>query len=256
METSLDRLLSDCKNEKISECLTKLKCRGAKLQRSIFTKMTKDILCDSLIFIAETLLGTGSREDNDGKDNGEDNEDDSNQGFNTPNSTPSIRGESNGDVEEKDDNDQNVIDLRPICQLFLNNRCPSGIKGKNCTLQHPKQCRKFLQGGRSKEGCQDWNCHLLHPRICQNTYLFGSCQKLGCKQRHLKTRRNPTEEKENHSFLWQKQIQSQIDKLAEMNLNILQALSQNQQRLIPVWNQAPQEQSRTPQPRWATNRSL
>lgn len=257
MKTSLDQLLKDCKDDKISECLSKLQWRGAKLQRSLFTKMTKDTLCDSLILIAETLLWSVGMEDKREEEYEDDNEDNSNQRDNTPKSVNSIQEESTENAEDKDDNSQNVDDNRPICQLFLNNRCPLGIKGKNCTLRHPKQCRKFLQGGRSKEGCQDWSCHFLHPRICPNAYLFGWCQKLGCKQRHLKAKKNPpTQEKENHSFLWQKQIQYQIDKLTEMNLNILRTISQNQQQHIPVWNQAPQEQSRTLQPWWATKRSM
>ena len=248
MEISLNQLLKGCKTEKVRECLSKLTWKGETLQRSLFTKMNKDTLCDTLIFIAETLLEAGSKE--------EENDDNSNQSFSTPKNTSSTQEESGEETEEKDNNSQKVPDTRPICQLFLDNRCPSGIKGRNCSQQHPKQCRKFLQGGRSKEGCQDWNCQFLHPKICPNSYLFGSCQKSGCKRRHIKTKKILAEEPEDRSFLWQKQFQSQIDKLTEMNLSILQALTQSHPRPIPVWNQAPQDQTRPPQPRWATNIGL
>ena len=55
---SLDQLLLHCKDIKISECLSKLTWKGTKLQRCLFTKMNKDTLCDSLIFIAETLAAS------------------------------------------------------------------------------------------------------------------------------------------------------------------------------------------------------
>ncbi len=45
METSIDHLLVDCKNDKIKECLSKLK--GTKLDKSLFTKISKETLCDS-----------------------------------------------------------------------------------------------------------------------------------------------------------------------------------------------------------------
>ena len=176
-----------------------------------------------------------------------------------------------GETEEEEDSqsqsqsgvnsEDNAEDNRPTCKLFLENRCPSGIKGQNCTHQHPKQCRKFLQGGRTEHGCKDWKCHLLHPRICKNSYLFGSCHRAGCKERHTKDQKQSKNRSEDHgdkSFLWQKQIQEQIDKLANTNLQILQVLNQCQQRPIQVWSQASQQQQTPPHPsvpRWVAKNS-
>ncbi len=154
----------------------------------------------------------------------------------------------------------NLDDNRPTCNLFFKNRCPTGIKCLKCTHHHPKQCHKFLQCGRTEHGCQDWKCHLLHPRICRNSYFFGSCHRTGCKERHTKHQQQPSKQPEDQgdqAFLWQKQIQEQIDKLANTNLQILQVLSQCQQRPIQVWIQAshqPQSSLLPSLPKWpATN---
>ena len=244
---TLDQLLLQCKIERVSECLSKLSWKGVKLQRSLFTKMNKDTLCDSLIFIAETLFSsTGANEE--GKDIGDEstsNNELPTQNIEVTNDQDNIHSQSINDPE----------DDRPICRLFLDNRCPTGIKGQKCIYQHPKQCRKFLQGGRTKHGCQDWKCPLLHPKICNYLYLHGSCYRTGCKERHTKDHQTPkkiTEDQDNQSFLWQKQIQEQIDKLAYTTQQIFQALNQSQQRPVPIWNQTLPQQTLQPplQPGW------
>ena len=256
---SLDQLLRVCKDAKVVECLSKLLWRGSKLERCLFTKTNKDTLCDSLIFIAETLFKSTTNTEELQQLN-----DDSTLHTQQP-TLPS------GETEEEEDSqsqsqsgvnsEDNAEDNRPTCKLFLENRCPSGIKGQNCTHQHPKQCRKFLQGGRTEHGCKDWKCHLLHPRICKNSYLFGSCHRAGCKERHTKDQKQSKNRSEDHgdkSFLWQKQIQEQIDKLANTNLQILQVLNQCQQRPIQVWSQASQQQQTPPHPsvpRWVAKNS-
>jgi hypothetical protein len=262
---SIDQLLLDCKDIKISECLSKLAWKGSKLQRSLFTKLTKDNLCDSLIFIAEKLFAsTGTTEEKQIIDNSSSNTQQPTQNSGEDLSTEdSISNEEqatqNEDGETLNNSSTNGEDNRPVCRLFCENRCPTGIKGQKCNHQHPKQCRKFLQGGRTEHGCQDWKCQLLHPKICSNAYLFGSCYKTGCKERHTKDHqmlKKRTEDQGKQSFLWQKQIQEQIDKLANTNLQILKVLNQCQQRPIQVWNQAPQQQTPLPRspPRWgATN---
>jgi hypothetical protein len=250
-ETSVDDLLKICTNEKIRECISKLKV--SKPNKSLFNKINKETLCDSLIFIAETLLGTVIQNDEIGEIN--------ESVLDMSNNPMSTQVEATKDDEEKEENSQIAEDNRPICKLFLDNRCPSGYKGRNCTMKHPKQCRKFLQGGRFKDGCQDWNCHLFHQQICRNSYLFGSCLKSGCRQRHTKTKQTINEEQEDHSsssssFLWKKKMEAQIDKITEMNNTILQAITQNHQRFIPVWDKTPQEQTKPFQPMWANNRQL
>jgi len=246
---SLEQLLQVCSDMKVVECLSKLSWKGSKLQRCLFTKTNKDTLCDSLIFIAETLFVSNNITEEMQQFN-----DDSTSHTQQPMQS------SEEAVEEEDSQRQSVAnpeDNRPTCKLFLENRCPTGIKGQKCTHQHPKQCRKFLQGGRTEHGCQDWKCHLLHPRICKNSYLFGSCYRVGCKERHTRDQQQPKKRTEDHgdqSFLWQKQIQEQIDKLANTNLQILQVLNQCQQRPIQVWSQASQQPQQTPLqpslPRW------
>ena len=260
---SLDQLLLHCKDIKVSECLSKLTWKGTKLQRCLFTKMNKDTLCDSLIFIAETLFAsTDTIEENQENDNST-----SNTQQHSQNSEGDFNEEDSSLVEEQQNSNgdnltqssANLDNTRQVCKLFLDNRCPTGIKGLNCTHQHPKQCRKFIQGGRTEHGCQNWKCPLLHPKICNNSYLFGSCYKTGCKERHTKnhqTSKNRTEDCNDQSFLWQKQVQEQIDKLATTNLQILQALNQFQQRPVQVWNQTPPHQTPLPQPsRWRTTNS-
>jgi hypothetical protein len=256
---SLDQLLLHCKDIKINECLSKLTWKGTKLQRCLFTKMNKDTLCDSLIFIAETLFAsTDTTEENQANDNST-----SNTQQNAQNFEEDFNEEDAPSVEDQQTQNNTLTqssadpeDKRPVCKLFLDNRCPTGIKGQNCTHQHPKQCRKFIQGGRTEYGCQNWRCPLLHPKICNNSYLFGSCYKTGCKERHPKNHqmsRNKTEDHGNQPFLWQKQVQEQIDKLATTNLQILQVLNQFQQRPVQVWNQTPPHQTPLPQPpRWRT----
>ena len=259
---SLDQLILHCKDVKISECLSKLTWKGTKLQRCLFTKMNKDTLCDSLIFIAETLFAsTDATEENQVNDNST-----SNTQQHVHNSEEDSNEEDSPSAEDQQAQNNTLtqssadpVDKRPVCKLFLDNRCPTGIKGQNCTQQHPKQCRKFIQGGRTEHGCQNWRCPLLHPKICNNSYLFGSCYKVGCKERHPKnhlTSKNKTEEPGNQPFLWQKQIQEQIDKLATTNLQILQALNQFQQRPLQVWNQTPPHQNPLPQlSRWRPTNS-
>ena len=250
---SLDQLLRVCKDAKVVECLSKLSWKGSKLQRCLFTKTNKDTLCDSLIFIAETLfVSTDITEEM------QQFKDDST----SHTQQPAQLSEETEEVEDSQSQSvANSEDNRPTCKLFLENRCPAGIKGQKCTHQHPKQCRKFLQGGRTEHGCQDWMCHLLHPRICRNSYLFGSCYRVGCKERHTRDRQQPKKRPEDHgdqSFLWQKQIQEQIDKLANTNLQILQVLSQCQQRPIQVWSQSSQQQQTPLYPslsRWVARNS-
>ncbi len=256
---SLDQLLQVCKDARVVECLSKLSWKGSKLQRCLFSKTNKDTLCDSLIFIAETLFVSTSMTEEMQQCN-----DDSTSHTQLQPTQSHGETEETEETEEEEENQSqpmtNLDDNRPTCKLFLENRCPTGIKGLKCTHHHPKQCRKFLQGGRTEHGCQDWKCPLLHPRLCRNSYLFGSCHRTGCKERHTKHQQQPTKQPENRgdqAFLWQKQIQEQIDKLANTNLQILQVLSQCQQRPIQVWNQASHQQqsSLLPSlPKWpATN---
>ena len=252
---SLGQLLLHCKDTKISECLSKLTWKGTKLQRCLFTKMNKDTLCDSLIFIAETLFSPAdTTEKNQLNDN-------STSDTATQNSDKDFNINEEGSTSVEEEQTQNSTgdiltqssapeDTRPVCKLFLDNKCPTGIKGQKCTNQHPKQCRKFIQGGRTEHGCENWKCTFLHPKICNNSYLFGSCFKTGCKERHPKnhqTSKNRTEDRDNQPFLWQTQIQEQIDKLATTNLQILQVLNQFQQRPIQVWDQTLPPQTPLPQ---------
>ncbi len=262
---SLDKLLLHCQDNKISECLSKLVWKGTKLQRCLFTKMTKDTLCDSLIFIAETIFASkDTTEENQLSDNSTS---DSQQHTQTSGEDYNQEDSISTEEQQTQNSNEDILtqsmanpeDTRLVCKLFLSNRCPTGIKGLKCTNRHPRQCRKFIQGGRTERGCQDWRCPLLHPKICSNSYLFGSCTKTGCKERHTKnqqTSKSRTEEHGNHPFLWQEKVQEQIDKLASTNLQILQMLNQFQQRPVQVWNQTlPQPTTPLQLPRWRTTNS-
>jgi hypothetical protein len=154
---------------------------------------------------------------------------------------------------------------QPICSAFANGGCSNGIKGKNCPNRHPKQCRKFLQGGRTENGCKDWNCRFFHPRICKSSYLFGTCLKKGCKERHIKNPEpqpnqplpaNPltqsTKEQDQSLFLWQRELQTGMEQLMNLNAKILQSLTQPMMRTsTPIW-----EQARPTQQCWSTQRQF
>ena len=244
MDTTFETLLQDCQDEKIRGCLSKLGGKGTpKLQRYFISKFTKDILCDTLMFIAEKMF-PGNEKDH----QAELSETVDEEAAETQTIT-----EFSSSQEEINQTQTTLEDKRSDCLLFLSNKCPNGIRGKNCSGKHPKQCRHFLQGGRSEHGCREWKCPFLHPKICKNDYLFGSCQKKGCKERHTKQPRPenllPEASPGAGSFLWQKQFQDQIDqKFAEMNQRILQVLGQ--QKSIPIWSQPSQEQFQNSQPRW------
>lgn len=243
MESVFDKLFQECGDDKVKECLAKLKPDTSTLQRSTFTKLTKDTLCDTLIFIAGSLFGSGVV-DNESEEN-----------FLDASSSASVTQDEADKVNTEESNiSQAVIteEKRPICQRYLENRCPTGAKGNNCLFDHPKTCRRFLRGGRTGDGCTNWKCPLLHPKICQNSYLFGSCLKQGCKGRHLKSnKKEPMVD--DRSFLWQRQLQIQIDKIAEMNLMIVRTLNlSHQQQPIRMWDRAPPGPSIV-QPRWGAN---
>jgi hypothetical protein len=250
MDNSLDRLLRDCGDKDVKSCLLKIKQKGTTLQRSAFTKLTKDNLCDTLIFIATSLFGALDEDDNfldaSSSVTGAQDELDTNNRSkaNNDENEEKINDDENGEIVNDDEKEEK----KSICQLYRQNRCPSGNKG-NCSQDHPKPCRKFLRGGRTKDGCTNWKCPFFHPKICLNSYLFGSCLKPSCKERHTRTNRVGTSGSDQ-SFLWQKQLQVQIDKIAEMNLMIVRTLNLNhQQKTVQMWDRAPPTQ--TPrQPRW------
>ena len=102
------------------------------------------------------------------------------------------------------------------------------------------------------------------PKIANRISLIdtsqadASCYRTGCKERRTKDHQTPkkiTEDQGNQSFLWQKQIQEQIDKLAHTTQQIFQALNQSQQRPVPIWNQTLPQQSLQPplQPGWTNS---
>jgi len=248
MQVQFDKILKECKNDRILDCLNKLKFRGKTLERSAFTKINKDTLSDSLIHIAQVLFGAvDSTRDQQTED--EDLENPFN-GLHMQNKTTDTT-EVHLEEQNKSFGTQTQSSERegePVCQLFLQNRCPEGIKGQNCSSQHPKQCKKFLQGGRFQGGCKNWECKLLHPKLCRNSYLFGSCQKKGCKERHLhrpQVDKNMHEAQFQGSFLWQKEMQAKMEALTQMHSEILLALSHNQPRPIHVWDRSSPNQSST-----------
>jgi hypothetical protein len=153
---SLDQLLKACKDEKVIECLSKLQWKGSKPQRCLLTKTNKDTLCDSLIFIAETLfesasdtgesqqfndnptshtqqptlLSEGTEEDEDSQSQGQSvvNSDDNNSASHTQQPTLLSQG-TEGDSQSQNQSAVNSEDNRPTCKLFLENNVASSFKG-------------------------------------------------------------------------------------------------------------------------------
>ena len=158
----------------------------------------------------------------------------------------------------------NDADKRRVCPDFIRGKCPKGIKGRECQFRHPRLCKRFLQGGRSESGCKNWGrdpdcrtdpgkhrilCPLLHPQICRNSYLFGSCKRAGCRERHLpqpqqlptttsnnqlqpQTSQNSPESQGKSSFLWQREMQERMSGIEA----ILLTISRSQHTPSQAWN--------------------
>lgn len=135
-----------------------------------------------------------------------------------------------------DSQQQNQENIRPICQPFIKGQCPKGLKGKGCQFSHPKQCKKFLHGGRFSHGCTNWKCPLMHPQMCSKSYIHGSCHTRNCKERHLQeSPLEPLTKNQNHTvpvpssqnlFLWQSQMELKIGLILEALKPQSQTLSQ------------------------------
>ena len=104
----------------------------------------------------------------------------------TPQSTKSHDEKIIEDVRRESENQ--------ICPLYLESKCPHGLRGRNCNYEHPRRCRKYCSYGTEyKVGCRRGkNCWYWHPKLCQNSLRLQVCLNLSCKDIHLKgTQRKP-----------------------------------------------------------------
>ena len=93
-------------------------------------------------------------------------------------------------VSEADDN----VQPQPICQRYVNNKCPHGlngnklINGETCPDRHPKRCLRYSRFGTKRQGGCDKGerCKYFHPKLCRNSTRSSSCYNENCQFVHLK----------------------------------------------------------------------
>lgn len=134
----------------------------------------------------------------------------------------------NSDTEEARD----VSETR-ICQLYMQYKCPHGLKGENCEFEHPKRCRKYCSHGTDRyNGCRRGrNCWFYHPKLCQNSVRVKLCLNHQCSLTHLAgtRRKNPPREEENRSYTIPEARPSQTPPPPPW--------SQSSQAPLPPWSQ-------------------
>ena len=82
-----------------------------------------------------------------------------------------------------------------ICPLYMEAKCPHGLRGVNCEFEHPKRCNNYCRFGTDKyRGCRRGRkCWFYHPTLCQNSLKIKVCLNLKCTLTHLvgTRRKNP-----------------------------------------------------------------
>ena len=76
-----------------------------------------------------------------------------------------------------------------VCKFFAKGICKHGISGKNCKYDHPTMCKKFINHGKSKEGCKldKKKCKFFHPTLCRLSLSGKHCDRKKCTSGyHLK----------------------------------------------------------------------
>ena len=83
------------------------------------------------------------------------------------------------------------------CPLFLEARCPYGLRGDGCSFFHPKSCYYYSKFGNDPiNGCRRGKrCKYVHPKLCPNSVNMKICLNEECKLVHLKgtQRKKPRE---------------------------------------------------------------
>ena len=92
-----------------------------------------------------------------------------------------------------------------VCPMFLDNICPHGITGRNCSFNHPPTCTRYSKYGEDRyKGCtRGKECYYYHPRLCQNSVAMRLClNKKTCKDVHLvgTSRGKPRQEHNNSNY--------------------------------------------------------
>ena len=106
---------------------------------------------------------------------------------------PSGQGTPVTPQQQDADRDKRMEDARresegQICPLYLKAECPHGLRGRNCSYEHPRRCRRYCSyGTQYKFGCRRGkNCWYWHPNLCLNSVRLKMCLNQNCKDVHLK----------------------------------------------------------------------
>ena len=74
-----------------------------------------------------------------------------------------------------------------ICQLYMQAKCPHGIRGVNCAYTHPKRCPRYSGYGTDQyNGCRRGRkCYFWHPQLCLNSVNMKVCLNRKCTLTHI-----------------------------------------------------------------------
>ena len=121
------------------------------------------------------------------------------------------------DTDSINDNDNEVnanVEIDPvnknskikICRFYLKGNCKHGIKGSDCSFNHPKAFCKLLQHGtRASKGCNKGNkCELYHPKMCMSSVREGICYHKECKFIHVKGTKRKKEDRTSQQIKYKK----------------------------------------------------
>ena len=133
-------------------------------------KDIEDLNLTSLTVRKESVSSSGSGESDDGIQPGQ----------SSPRNQDDEERQKNDDAHKESENQ--------ICPLYLEAKCPHGLRGRNCGLEHPRRCRRYCSFGTEyRTGCRRGkNCWFWHPKICLNSAKLKICLNQSCKDVHLK----------------------------------------------------------------------
>lgn len=99
---------------------------------------------------------------------------------------------SNKEKEESKDDSEDLESAEressaKICALYVEGKCPHGLRGRNCVFEHPKKCRYYCSHGTEyPNGCRRGKkCWFFHPRLCENSVKMKVCLNKNCTLIHM-----------------------------------------------------------------------
>ena len=142
------------------------------------------------------------------------------------------------------------------CPLFLEARCPFGLRGVGCDFFHPKSCYYYAKFGTDPfNGCRRGRrCKYIHPKLCPNSENMKICLNNECKLVHLKgTQRERRTNRENNN----QQNPRYLERNEQSNYRYPEhnAQPRNDNATISPWENSQQHQitrdtnNTTPQPK-------